>query len=55
MVRQSLEALGVPYAALKRPEWALVVAAIATIALIAWESWVFHRNQQGVDDGRSDL
>jgi hypothetical protein len=35
----SLEALGVPYAALKNPEWwAVVVVAIATIAAVVWDS-----------------
>ncbi len=35
----SLEALGVPYAAFKRPDWILAVVAIAVIAVVAWESW----------------
>jgi len=35
----SLETLGVPYAAFKRPDWALAVVAIAIIVAVAWESW----------------
>ena len=35
----SLEALGVPYTALKSLEWALVVDVIATIAAVVWDSW----------------
>src|SRR4029077_5890233 len=38
--KMSLEALSIPYAALKSPEWwAVVVVAIATIATAVWESW----------------
>jgi len=35
----SLDALGVPYTAFKRPEWVLAVVAFAVIAVVAWESW----------------
>jgi FtsH-binding integral membrane protein len=35
----SLEALGVHYAPLKGPEWAVVGVVIVTLAAVLWESW----------------
>jgi hypothetical protein len=35
----SLEPLGVHYTSFKGPEWVLVAFAIATIAVVVWESW----------------
>jgi hypothetical protein len=35
----SVEPLGVRYTSFKGPEWVLVGFAIATIAVVAWESW----------------
>jgi hypothetical protein len=35
----SVEALGLRYVPFEGPEWVLVGVAIATIALVTWESW----------------
>jgi hypothetical protein len=35
----SLQALGLRYTPLRGPEWVLVAVLIATLGVVAWESW----------------